>query len=107
MKKVFSIILFTVVIAVLLFDLYFGIAGAIDVKNQLAELAAREASGHEYLGVGVDIVWFGVLFISTVGFIIAIISWKIAQFRVVKIASGVISALFLIPFGALLFWFSI
>ena len=85
-------------IAIFIFDIYFGIAGAIEVHNQLAELAAREASGHELLGVGADFLVFGVLLISVVGFVISIISWKIAQNRVVKIVSGVMCPLFLLPF---------
>ncbi len=97
MKKFFSLIFFVLAIAVLIFELYFGIEGAIDVNNQFAELAARGASGHEYLGVGLDILVLGIIFLSIVGFIFAIISWKIAQYRVVRIISGVLCPLFLLP----------
>ena len=97
MKKFFSLIFFVLAIAVFTFDVYFSIAGAIDVNNQLAELAARGASGHELLGVGLDILVLGVILISIVGFILAIISWKIAEYRAVRIISGVICPLFLLP----------
>lgn len=97
MKKVFSVVLFLSVIAVFIFELYFSIAGAIDVNKQFAELAERGASGHELLGVGLDILVFGVVSISIVGFVIAIISWKIAQYRAVRIVSGLLCPLFLVP----------
>lgn len=97
MKKFFSLAFFLLAVAMLIFELYFSIAGAIDVNKQLAELAARQASGHELLGVGLDILVLGVISISIVGFVIAIISWKIAQYRVVKIVSGVLCPLFLVP----------
>ena len=84
-------------IAVFLFELYFSIAGAIDVNNKFAELAARGAGGHEILGVGLDILVFGIILFSILGFIFAIISWKIAQYRAVKIISGVMCLLFLLP----------
>ena len=97
MKKFFSLVFFLLVIATFIFELYFSIAGAIDVNKQFAELAARGASGHELLGVGLDILFFGVVFIAIVGFVISLISWKIAQYRVVKIVSGVLCPLFLLP----------
>ena len=88
MKRFFSLLFFIFVIAVFLFELYFSIAGAIDVNNKFAELAARGAGGHEILGVGLDILVFGIILFSILGFIFAIISWKIAQYRAVKIISG-------------------
>ena len=97
MKKIISLILFILAVAVFIFELYFSIAGAVNVNNRLAELAARGASGHEYLGVGLDILVFGVILISIVGLVLAIISWKIAQYRAVRIVSGVLCPMFLLP----------
>ena len=97
MKKFFSLAFFILVIAVFLFELYFSIAGAVDVNKQFAELAAREASGHELLGVGLDILVFGIILISFVGFVLSIISWIIAQHRAVRIISGVMCPLFVLP----------
>ena len=84
-------------IVVFIFELYFGIAGAIDVNNAFAELEDREASGHEYLGVGLDVLVIGVCFLSIVGFVISLVSCKIAQGRVVRIVSAVVCPLFLLP----------
>ena len=97
MKKFFSLAFFILVIAVFLFELYFSIAGAVDVNKQFAELAAREASGHELLGVGLDILVFGIILISFVGFVLSIISWIIAQHRAVRIISGIMCPLFVLP----------
>ena len=97
MKKVISYFLFVLIIALFVYELYFSIVGSIDVNNQFAELAAREASGHEYLGVGVDILCFGLIFISFVGFILSLISRKIAQNRFVRISSAAMCLLFFLP----------
>lgn len=97
MKKFFSLVFFILTLAVFALDIYFGIAGALDVNNQIAELAARGASGHEYLGVGTDILMFGVIFISIVGGAISLISWKIAQYKAIRITSAVMCPLFLLP----------
>ena len=97
MKKFFSLVFFILAIVVFIFELYFGIAGAIDVNNQFADLAARGAGGHEILGVGLDILVFGIVFISIVGLGLAIISCKTAQYRAVRIVSGVLCPLFLLP----------
>ena len=97
MKKIISLILFILAVAVFIFELYFSIAGAVNVNNRFAELAARGASGHEYLGVGLDILVFGVILISIVGLVLAIISWKIAKYRAVRIVSGVLCPMFLLP----------
>ena len=96
-KKVVSIFFFVLMIAVFIFELYFGIAGAIDVNNAFAELEDREASGHEYLGVGLDVLVIGVCFLSIVGFVISLVSCKIAQSRVVRIVSVGMCSLFLLP----------
>ncbi len=97
MKKVISYFFFVLMIAVFIFELYFSIAGAIDVNNEIAELVARGASGHEYLGVGADVLVLGVIFLSVVGFVISLISWKIAQNQVIRIVSSVLCPLFLLP----------
>lgn len=49
-------------IAVFVVELYFSIVGAIDVNKPFAELAERGASVHEILGVGLDILVFGVVY---------------------------------------------
>ena len=103
MKKVFSLVFFILAVAVFIFELYFSIAGTIEVSNQLAELAAREASGHELLGVGIDILVFGVILISAVGLVVSLISWKIAQYRAIRIVSGAMCFLFLLPIFAIAF----
>ena len=97
MRKLFSIVFFILVLAVFAFELYFGIVGAIEVNNQFAELAARGASGHEYLGVGLDIVVIGVLFLSVFGSVISFCSYKIAQHRMLRLASAVMCPLFFVP----------
>lgn len=97
MKRFFSLAFFVLTITVFIFELYFSIDGAIVINNQLAELAAREASGHELLGVGLDFLVFGLVFISAVGFVISVVSWKIAQYRTIKTVSAVMCPLFLAP----------
>ena len=97
MKKFFSLVFFILTIAVFIFELYISIAGAIDVNNQLVELAARGAGGHELLGVGLDILVFGLVFISVVGFVISYISWRIAQNRVIRIVSAMTYPMFVLP----------
>ena len=97
MKKIFSIVLFVLTIAVFVFAVYNSIAGAIAVDRQLAELAAREASGHELLGVGLDILLFMLALTCAIGFVMAIVSRKIAPYRMVRILSGVLCSLFWLP----------
>ena len=97
MKKFASIFFFILAIATFLLDLFGTIAGAIDVKNQLAELAARGAGGHELLGVGLDVLVFATVLISIAGFIAALVSWRIAQYRTIRIMSCVLCPLFLLP----------
>ena len=84
-------------IAVFIFELYFSIAGAIDVNAQLAELEASGESGHALLGVGTDILVFGVVLLSVLGLIISLVSCKMAQNRVVKMVPTVTCPLFLLP----------
>ena len=97
MKKVISYFFFVLMIAVFIFELYFSIAGAIDINNRFAELAAREASGHELLGVGVEILVFGVVLLSVFGSILSLVSRKMAQNRAVRMVSTVTCPLFLLP----------
>lgn len=96
-KKVFSWIFFILANTIFVYDMYFGIAGAIEVNHQFAELTARGASGHEFFGVGLDFLVIGVIFISIVGGIISLISWKIAQYKFIRITSVVMYLLFLLP----------
>ncbi len=101
MKKVFSWIFFVLTIFVFAFDLYFAISGTIDVQKNLDKLAATPgASGVDYLGVGADVLVFGVIAISILGFIfsiISIISCKISQNRVMSIMSYIALACFSLP----------
>ena len=99
MKKVISYFFFVLMIAVFVFELYFSIAGAMDMNHQMAELVAREASGHEYLGIGMGVLvfGFGIVLISIVGLVISIISRKIAQNRVIRIVSSALCPSFLLP----------
>jgi len=98
MKKVFSWIFFVLTIFVFAFDLYFAISGTIDVQKNLDKLAATPgASGVDYLGVGADVLVFGVIAISIIGFIFSIISCKISQNRVMSIMSYIVLACFSLP----------
>lgn len=97
MKKVFSCFLFVLMIALFLFELYFSIAGAFDVNAQLAEFTASGESGHALLGVGTDILVFGVVLLSVFGSILSLVSRKMAQNRAVRMVSTVTCPLFLLP----------
>ena len=97
MKKFFSLFFFILTIVIFIIAMVFSIDCAIDCSRQLAELAAREAGGHELLGVPVDVLVLGDVFFSIIGLIISGISWKIAQYRVVRIMSGSLYFLFLLP----------
>jgi hypothetical protein len=99
MKKIFSLILFILTLAIFALDIYVSIAGAVDVRNHYDELVASGASGHEFLGVrmGIDILAFGVGLISVIGGVISRVSRKIAQHQAVRIASAVMCPLFLLP----------
>ena len=74
MKKMVSVLFFIVTLVIFAADMYFGIAGSIDVKLQFAELAAKGASGHELWGVGLDVLVFGVVLLSIIGGVTALIS---------------------------------
>ena len=59
MRRIISWVLVMLIVLIFVYDIYFVIAGTIEVKNQLDRLAASNASGHEYLGVPLDIVVIG------------------------------------------------
>ena len=107
MKKLFSVIIFVLAITVFVFELVSGIAGAVDVNRQFAELAERGAGGHELLGVGLDILVMGIAVLSIAGFVIALLSWKFAQYRVIRIVSGVLCPLFLLPILGIIFFMAL
>ncbi len=107
MKKVFSIFFFVLMILVFILDLYVGIFDAIDVNNKIDEIFARGGGGHELLGVGADVVVFGVILISLVGYVISIISCVLAQYRVIRAVSVLMCLLFPLPFLICIFIFSI
>ena len=94
MKKIVSWILFVLTVLTFAFDICFAVDGMIEVKNQLDLLAKRGASGHEYLGVPIDIVMIGVFVISLFGWILSLVSSKMAQCRVMKVMSSVLNAFF-------------
>ena len=96
-KKLFSIVFFVLTLAMLGYSFYFGIAGAIAVRDQYAELAASGASGHELLGVPIDLLVLGLAVLSVAGGSLALLSWRLARHRSIKIASGVACGLFLVP----------
>ena len=94
MRRIISWILVILIVLIFAYDIYFVIAGTIEVKNQLDRLEASNASGHEYLGVPIDIVVIGTFLISVVGLIFSIISSKIAQNTVIRKLSFTLSCLF-------------
>ena len=99
MKKVISWVLFILTIAIFLFDIYFAVAGAIDVKLHFEEIVAEGGSGVDFWGVGVEILAMGIVLLTFVGLVFAAFSVKVAQKRVIKIISVAISFLFLfVPF---------
>ena len=103
MKKLFSWILFILTVIVFIFDIYVTVTGTIDVKNQMDRLAATGASGVDYWGVGADILIMFIILITVVGLILAIVSSKFAQSRVIEILSIIIFLLF-IPVTLLCFF---
>jgi hypothetical protein len=103
MKKIFSWILFILTVIVFIFDIYVTVTGTIDVKNQMDRLAATGASGVDYWGVGADILIMFIILITVVGLILAIVSSKFAQSRVIEILSIIIFLLF-IPVTLLCFF---
>ena len=96
-SKTFSIAFFVLTIAIFVFNTYFGIVGAIEVKDQLAELEARGASGHEYLGVGEDALVLLLGLFSIIGGVFAMLSALIARHRSVKAASWILCPSFILP----------
>lgn len=97
MRKWISWFVLGLTIAVLLLESFFGITGAIDVARQFAELEAQGASGHEYWGVGIEILALSSLLLSAVGGILSLVSWKLAQGRWFKLLSAVLGPMFLLP----------
>ena len=105
-KKFFSIFFFVLMILIFIFDLYGGITGAIEANNKFAEIRARGGGGMEFLAVGADLVVFGVIFISLVGYIISIISCVLAQYRVIRAVSVLMCLLYPLPFLICIFIFA-
>lgn len=97
MKKVISWILFILTVIIFVFDMYITIAGTIDVKNKIEMLVEMGRGGMEYMAVGADILLVGVVLISVVGSILAIVCWKTAQNRVIRIISVTLYLLFVLP----------
>ena len=97
MKKLFSIACFVLTVAIFVFNTYFGIVGATKVKDQIAELEARGASGHEYLGVGEDALVLFLGLFSIIGGAFALLSALIARHRLVKAASWILCPSFMLP----------
>ncbi len=88
MKKILSWVFFVLMIFVFVFDIYFAISRAIDVQRNLDKLAATPgASGVDYLGVGVFNLVLGVIAISIIGLVFAIVSCKISRNRAMSIIS--------------------
>ena len=80
--------LFILIVIIFVFDIYITVAGAIDVRNQYDRLEASGASGHEYLGVGIDILIMGGALITFVGMILSFVTLTIAQSSLIRIVSG-------------------
>jgi hypothetical protein len=97
MKKAISCFLFVLTIAILVFHTYFGIVGATKVKARLVELEARGASGHEYLGVGADVVVLSLGLFSIIGVAFSLLSALIARCRAIRIASWILCPSFILP----------
>ncbi len=97
MKKVFSYFFFVLMIALFLYELYFSIAAAIDVRANYAAFLESGDSGHRLLGVGWDVlIIFDILF-SVAGLVLSGISFLMAQNRVVRISSAIGCPLFFLP----------
>lgn len=99
MKKVISWVLFILTVAIFLFDVYFAVAGTIEVDLQFDKIKEMGGSGVDFFGVGVEILAMGIALLTFVGLIFAALSVKFAQKRVIKIISFVLVLLFIfIPF---------
>lgn len=96
MKKVISWILFILTISTLAFDVYFAVAGSIDVKNELDRLAATGTGGIDLWGVGIDILIMGIILISAIGLILSVVSAIRAQSRIIRITSYTLFLLFIL-----------
>ena len=95
MKKVISWILFVLAIAIFVFDIYFAVAGTIEVHLQFDKIEEMGGSGVDFLGVGVEILVMGIALLTFGGLIFSAFSVKFAQRRVIKIISFVLILLFL------------
>ena len=106
MKKIISRILFILTIVIFMFGIYVAVFGATDVISKWEEIEATGYGGMEYMAVGTDILAVGVVMISVIGAIMAIISAKIAQSRALRIISLILCPLnlmmILICFGLLI-----
>lgn len=95
MKKVISWVLFILTVAIFLFDIYFAVAGTIEVDLQFDKIEEMGGSGVDVLGVGVEILAMGIALLTFVGLIFSALSVKFAQNRVMKIISLVLVLLFI------------
>ncbi len=95
MKKVLSWTFFVLTVLTFIADICFAVFGGIDVQRELDRLASTPGvSGVDYLGVGIDILILGVIAISAVGLLLAIVSYKLAQHRAIRMTSLVALVLF-------------
>ena len=93
MKKRIILFLDILAISVYGFDLYFAISGAFDVRKNLDKLSETPGvSGVDYLGVGVDILVFGVIAISLVGILLAAITYILSQNRPMRMMTYIAMA---------------
>ena len=107
MKKTASIILLVCAVAVLLFGIYAGISGVISIKTELDRLAASNASGADYLGIGwgLGIIMF---YVSCLGLVLSVIGAKISENERVQYVFYILTTLFVfILFFAILVGFGL
>lgn len=108
MKKVISWVLFILAIAIFVFDIYFAVAGTIEVHLQFDKIKEMDGSGVDFFGVGVEILAMGIALLTFVGLIFSVLSAILAQKRVIKIISFVLILLFLfVPSFSYAFYLSI
>ena len=108
MKKVISWVLFILAIAIFVFDIYFAVAGTLEVHLHFDKIKETGGSGVDFLGVGVGILAMGIALLTFVGLIFAVFSVKFAQNHVIKIISFVLILLFIfVPPFSYVFYLSI
>ena len=95
MKKVISWVLFVLAIVFFLFDVYFAVAGMIEVDLQFDKIKEMGGSGVDLLGVGIEILAIGIVLLTFLGLVFSAFSVKFAQNRVMKIISLVLVLLFI------------